>query len=97
MVTYVTLYRWTQQGIKNVKGSPERIEASIKAAEAMGGKVVAVYITMGDYDLVAISEWPSEEAASAAVLAQASQGYARTKTLRAFTTSEFAEIVKKVP
>jgi uncharacterized protein with GYD domain len=97
MPTYVTLYKWTEQGIKNVKESPERIEKNIKAAEQMGGKLIGVYITMGDYDLVAISEWPNDEAASAMVLTQGAQGYARTKSMKAYTVDEFKEVVKKMP
>ena len=97
MHTYITLYNWTEQGIKKVKDVPARIAASIKATEAAGGKVLGVYVTMGEYDLIAISEWPSEEAATAMVLAQASQGFVRTRTLKAFTPAEFAAIVKKMP
>jgi uncharacterized protein with GYD domain len=97
MVTYITLYKWTEQGIKNVKDAPARILGSISAAEGMGGKVLGVYVTMGEYDLVAISEWPTEEAAAAAVLAQSVQGYVRTISMRAFNESEFAGVVKKLP
>ncbi len=97
MPTYITLYQWTDQGIKNVKESPARIDASLKMAEKAGGKVVGVYITMGDYDLVAVSEWPSDEAASAFVLWQAAQGNAKTKTMKAYTVDEFKQVVKKIP
>ncbi len=97
MPTYITLYKWTDQGVKNVKSAPARIDASIKAAHAMGGKVLGVYVTMGEYDLAAISEWPNDEAAAAMILAQASQGNVKTTSMKAFTTAEFAEIIKKVP
>jgi uncharacterized protein with GYD domain len=97
MPTYITLYKWTDQGIKNVKSAPARIDASINAAQAMGGKLHGVYVTVGEYDLAAISEWPNDESAAAMVLAQASQGNVKTTTMKAFTTAEFAEIVKKMP
>lgn len=97
MATYVTLYRWTGQGIKNVKGSPDRISATKKAVEAQGGKLNNIYVTMGEYDLVAISEWPDEKAAIAFALALGSQGNVRTTTMRALTQTEFAEVVKKIP
>jgi uncharacterized protein with GYD domain len=96
MATYITLYKWTEHGIKNIKGVPDRIRASIKAGEAAGGKSLGVYITMGEYDLVAVSECPNDEAAAAFVLAQASQGFVQTRTLRAFTPTEFAEILKRM-
>jgi len=97
MPTYVTLFKWTEQGIKDVKNAPARIEAANKAVEALGGKVLGVYITMGEYDLVAVTEGPSDEVAAAAALAMATRGNVTTTTCRAFTPGEFAEIVKKLP
>ena len=96
MPTYVSLYKWTEQGIKTVKDAPARIKDSIKASEKMGGKVLGVYITMGEYDLVAISEWPNDEAAAAMILAQGALGNVRTTSLKAFTPDEFAKIVAKL-
>jgi uncharacterized protein with GYD domain len=97
MPAYISLYKWTEQGIKNVKGAPARIKEHIKTTEKMGGKVLGVYITMGEYDLVAISEWPNDEAGTAMALAQASQGNVRSTTLKAFTPEEFAKILSKIP
>jgi uncharacterized protein with GYD domain len=62
----------------------------------MGGKMIGLYVTMGDYDIVAVTEGPSDEVASAVALSIALKGNARTTTMRAYTESEFAQIVKKV-
>jgi uncharacterized protein with GYD domain len=97
MPIYITLYQWTEQGIKSVKDAPARIEAAIKTAEKTGGKSLGVYLTMGAYDLVSIFDAPSDEEASAFLLAQGMQGNVRSTTLRAFTKEQFAEIVKKLP
>ena len=97
MPTYVTLYKWTEQGIKNVKKSPRRADTAVKAVEKAGGKMLGLWYTMGEYDLVAVSEWPSDQTAIAFQLAHAAQGNIRTTTLRAHTTAEFAEIVKLMP
>ena len=97
MPTYITLYNWTEQGIKGIKEAPSRIQANIKAAEAAGGKVIGVFLTMGQYDLVAISEAPSDEDIAAHLLTQGMQGNVRSMTLKAFTTDQFAKIVKKLP
>ena len=97
MPTYVTLVKWTEQGIKTIKDFSSRFEAAGKAMEAMGGKFTDTYITMGEYDMVVVSEGPSDEAATAGALAIASRGYVRTTTMRAFTPAEFAEILKKLP
>ena len=97
MPMYVVLYKWTDLGIKNVKGSPARAEASIKAAEAAGGKVLGLWYTMGEYDMVAVVEVANEQFATAFLLAQGAQGFLRTTTLPARTPAEFAEIVKMIP
>ena len=97
MPTYITLFKWTEQGIKNVKDAPARMEQSVKQAEQLGGKVLGFYVTMGEYDLVSITEWPSDEAAATTALAISSRGNVRTMTMRAFTAAEFAELSKKLP
>ncbi len=97
MPTYVTLFKWTDHGAKDVKGAQKRIEESMKQALQLGGKVLGVYITMGEYDLVSVTEWPSDEAAATTALAIGSRGNARTQTMRAFTPAEFANIVDKLP
>jgi uncharacterized protein with GYD domain len=97
MPTYISLYKWTEQGVKNVKGAPQRIQAAIKAAEGMGGKVRGIYVVMGEYDVVAVGEFPNDEAAATYNLALSSLGNVRTTSLRAFTSEEFSEMVKKLP
>jgi len=96
MPTYVTLFKWTEQGVKDVKNAPARFEASKKLTQSMGGKVLGLYVTMGEYDIVAVTEGPSDEVAAATALSIASKGNAKTLTMRAFTEKEFSEIVKKV-
>ena len=51
---------------------------------------------MGECDIVAVTEGPSDEVASAIALSIASRGNAKTTTMRAFTESEFSGIVKNV-
>ena len=52
MPQFVTLVRFTQQGISKIKESPSRLDAAKKAAESAGGKMLAWYLTMGQYDAV---------------------------------------------
>ena len=97
MPIYIGLYKLTDQGIKNIKDAPQRIEEAFKGWEAMGGKVIGFYSVMGEYDYVAIGEAPNDEVAVTFALALGSQGDARTMTLKAFTREEFTKIVKKLP
>jgi len=97
MPTYITLFNLTEQGIKNIKDAPKRIEEGIKAAEAIGGKSIGFYSVMGEYDYVSIGEAPSDEAYMTFLLGIGAQGNVRTTTLKAFTREEFAGMVKKLP
>ena len=97
MPTYIGLMKLTDEGIKEIKEAPQRIEEGMKAYEAMGGKLIGFYTVLGEYDYVAIGEAPSDEAHVAFSLALGSKGFVRTTTLKAFTREEFAEILKKLP
>lgn len=96
MAKYVTLYQFTDQGIRNVKDSPARLKAGIQKAESMGMKVLGAYYTQGLYDLVVISEAADEKVATAFALGTAAQGNVRSTTLRAFDAAEFEAIVKHI-
>jgi uncharacterized protein with GYD domain len=97
MPIYIILYKLTDQGIKNIKDAPKRIEEGIKGIEAMGGKVLGFYPVMGEYDYVSVGEAPNDEVVMTFLLALGSGGNVKTTTLKAFTTQEFASIIKKLP
>ncbi|MBS7654872.1 GYD domain-containing protein [Candidatus Bathyarchaeota archaeon] len=97
MPIYVCLMKLTDQGIREIKNAPKRIQEAIKALEAMGGKLIAFYMVMGEYDYVGIAEAPSDEVAAAFLLGLGSSGYVRTTTLKAFTTEQIAAIVGRLP
>ena len=97
MPTYVCLYKLTDQGIKNIKDAPGRVEDAFKAVESMGGKVIGFYSVMGEYDYVTVGEFPTDEAMMIFALKLGSLGNTRTTTLKAFKQDEFAAIVNKLP
>jgi uncharacterized protein with GYD domain len=97
MPAYVLLMKLTEEGAKDAKNIPARIDAGLKAWEAMGGKTLSFYVTMGPYDYVAIGEGPSDEAAAALALGLAAQGRVTTLSMKAFTRDEIAAIVAKLP
>jgi uncharacterized protein with GYD domain len=97
MAAYVTLYQFTDQGIRSVKDSPARLRAAVKKGESIGMKIVGAYYTEGPYDLVVISEASDEKAATAFALGIAAQGNVRSTTMRAYTPEEFEAIVAKLP
>jgi uncharacterized protein with GYD domain len=96
MATYVSLVRYTEQGIRTIKESPARLDAAKKAFQAAGGEIKQFYLAMGKYDIVIISEGPSDEVAAAMALGLGSLGNIRTETMRVFPEAEFRKIVGSI-
>ncbi len=97
MPSYVTLVKWTDQGIRNVKDSPKRADAFEAALKAAGGSVKGIYLVMGEYDIVVVSEAPNDETVTKLALATAMQGNVRTTTTRAYDREEFRKIIASLP
>ena len=97
MPTFVVLGKFTREGITNIKDSPQRLKASRQLIKSLGGELKDFYYTMGQYDMVAIVEGPSVEAAMQAMFTVGSTGATRTETLVAISAEKAAEIIKKLP
>ena len=97
MSTHIILIKWTQEGIKNVKESPNRLDMAKKAFQAAGAELKEFYLVMGQYDMVVVSEGPDDETAAKLALAIGSQGAISTETLRAFTEDEYRKIIAELP
>lgn len=97
MPTYVLLTTFTQQGVENVRASPERTEHAREMVESLGGTWREFFVTMGRYDGVVIADFPDDETAAQAALTLGESGNVTTETLRAFTLDEFGEIVDAMP
>lgn len=95
MATYISLISWTDQGIRAFKDTVDRAEAGKQLAGAFGGALKEIYWTLGPYDIVAVSEAPDDESATAFALTLSSQGNVRTTTMRAFGADEMKAIVAK--
>ena len=88
MSNYIILYNWTDQGIRNVKDVPKRIENFKSELEKVGAKLINEYFTFGEYDGVIIVEAPHDKAIMKEMLSTGSLGNVRTKILKAFTYNE---------
>jgi uncharacterized protein with GYD domain len=95
MATFVSLINWTDQGIKAFKDSVERADAFSALVAKNGGNVVGLYWTLGEYDLVAITEAADAETATAVLLQVGSLGNVRSTTLEAFDRDAFERIIAK--
>ena len=97
MGTYISLIRWTEKGIQNVKESPARLDQAKKAFQAMGAELKESLLVMGKYDLIIVAEAPDDETVAKLVLSIGARGAIRTETLRAFTEDEYRKIIAALP
>ena len=97
MPSYITLWEYTQQGVENVRESPDRIDTIEELFEEMGGELQEFYMLMGQYDTITISEFPDDETAAQAILAVTEQGYVTSETLKAFSREATWELIDGLP
>ena len=96
MAQYVHLVRWTDQGIRTVKDTAKRAQAARTQASQMGGKLQLWY-TIGEYDLIGLSEFPDDGVAQKFLYWLGSQGNVRTTTLKAWSEEEAANLIGQLP
>jgi uncharacterized protein with GYD domain len=93
MTTYVVLANWTDQGARNVKDSPRRLDATKAALKELGGEIKSFFLTMGEYDIVMIYEAPDDAIAARFTMQMGMLGNIRTRTLKAFPEAAYREII----
>jgi uncharacterized protein with GYD domain len=96
MAKYILLTNWTDQGIKNVKESPKRLDTAKALAENLKCKFEQFYMTIGAYDMVAVIDAPDDEAIAKFVLSLGSAGSVRTTTLKAFPEASYRQIIGSI-
>jgi uncharacterized protein with GYD domain len=96
MATFITTFRFTEQGIKAVKETTKRALAFKAAAAKKGAKVTAFYWTMGAFDGLILLEAPDAETATAALLQVGSLGNVQSTTVQAFDAEEMDRILAKM-
>ena len=96
MARFVVLMNFTDQGIKNVKESPQRAAAARTAFKAKGVEIEQVYWTLGSHDVVAIVRAADGLDLAAVLLDLGGAGNVRTTTLRAFDEAEFGEVLARL-
>lgn len=93
MTTYIMLLNWTEQGAKNLRDSPKRLDAARKSLEEMGGSIKDLFLTMGESDMVAICEAPDDAVMARFTLALGMGGNVRSRTMKAFPETAYRELI----
>jgi uncharacterized protein with GYD domain len=92
MPAYVTLFNFTEQGIRNIKESPSRAKAASKALEGLGGRFIGIWWLLGQYDGIVVFEAPNDEVVAQFLMATGMQGNIKTLTMRAFGEESIANL-----
>jgi uncharacterized protein with GYD domain len=96
MARYVSLIRFADQGIRNVKDTIKRGDAAMAEAEKLGMKIIEEFWTMGAYDGVVLFEALDDETMTAFACKVSSLGNVKTETMRAFRKDEMEKILAKI-
>lgn len=97
MPTYIMLANYTDQGIRNIKESPKRLDAARDMVKQLGGEMKEFYLTLGPYDFVTVVDVPNDEVGAKLLLTLGSMGNVRTTTFKAYTETEFRKIIQSLP
>lgn len=96
MPVYISLAKFTTEGVKTIKDSPDRLARYREIMHACGGKLISAYATFGPYDLISILEYPDDASAMKAALQVNAIGAITTQTLVGIPVEEFLNIVKSM-
>src|SRR5512132_1310031 len=89
------LVNWTEQGIKNFRDTVRRAEDYRGLVEKSGGQVRQLLWTLGEYDVIAVADFPDDETATAVALQTAAGGHVRTTTMKAFDAEQMSAIIQR--
>ena len=96
MPTYVTLVKFTPEGLKSVADFGKSWEEGQKISQQMGIKSIGAYGLLGAYDLMFIYEAPDEKAAASMPLSFAPGGSGQTETWTAIPIEEFVKLTARM-
>ena len=95
MPTYVSLVNWTEQGVKTFRDTVRRGEDVRGLVEKSGGQLRLLLWTLGEYDVVSVTDFPDDETATAVLLQIGALGNIRTKTMKAFDAEQMSAIIQR--
>jgi uncharacterized protein with GYD domain len=91
MATFIMIGSYTTEAIKQI--SAKRTTKAQEIVKKCGGKIVAAYATLGDTDLLAVTEFPSINDAIKASVALSKALEISFSTVPAIRIEEFDKLV----
>ena len=97
MPLYISLVKFTNQGVSTMKEQGiSRSDKVQQHIESLGGRLVDAYYCLGQYDVVAILEFPDNRAAMKAAVLNSSLGHIEITTMPAVSRNEWRSLLKDV-
>ncbi|MHA1228463.1 MAG: GYD domain-containing protein [Candidatus Hodarchaeales archaeon] len=96
MPIYIILGSYTQEGVKEVGKTEEKVKGAYDVAKEYQGEIKQLFYTFGQYDFVGIAEFPDNQAMMKALLRIARTGEVRTETLVAMPVDEYVNLTKEL-
>lgn len=97
MPVYVSLVKFTEHGISTMKQhGMTRSEAVKQNIESLGGQLLDAYYCLGEYDVVAVLEFPSNRAAMKAAVLNSALGHIKVTTMPAVSRGEWRDLLREI-
>jgi uncharacterized protein with GYD domain len=95
MPIYVSLVKFSAEGVRTMKDQGvSRSDTVQRNVESLGGRLVDAYYCLGEYDVVAILEFPDNRTAMRASLLNSSLGHIEITTMPALSRNEWRELLQ---
>ena len=96
MPMYVSLVKFTQHGLTTMRDKGvERADTVKNHVRELGGNLIQAYYCLGEYDVVAIWEFPDNRTAMKAAVLNASMGHIQSMTMPAGPREEWKKILQE--
>ena len=96
MPVYVMFGKLTHAAFDKLDSIEERDKKAAKILESLGGKLISIYYTLGQYDFVVIFEIPSKEMLVKFLTIVGKFGTVRTETMETIPAGTLYKIAKEV-
>jgi len=96
MTIYVMLGNLKSDAFQTIDDIEERDRKAVKIMESLGGKIIALYYTFGQYDFVVIFDMPSKESLVKFLSIIGKFGTVRTETLETIPADILYKISKEI-
>jgi len=92
MPTYIIGAKLTAHGPRDNKSFRQHVEAAARVRQQHGGRLIGAWVTFGRYDLMIVTEYPTQHEALAAVETNLAQGFFTYEVAEAVTLDDFLKL-----